>query len=130
MQRGFQFQRLLLPQCARVIGDADRHMRGANPVSSVGVVPSKSERQAARSVIGEYHKAQLSELVEHVADAIDRHRAGDLTAFEVDHILFQYSRAAKELWKFCNHLPVEMAAAAIREHPPSDWWERGAPRER
>jgi hypothetical protein len=54
----------------------------------------------------------------------------DLTALEVDHIVFQCSRAAKELWKFCNYLPVERAAARKREHPPSDWWERAAPRKR
>jgi hypothetical protein len=62
--------------------------------------------------------------------SIDRHRAGELDAFEVDHVLFQYSRAAKELWKFCNSFPVEMAAAMIREEPSPDWWERGAPRAR
>jgi hypothetical protein len=81
-------------------------------------------------VVGEYHDAQLRKLVEHVANAIDRYRVGDLTAFEVDRIVFQYFRAAKELWKFCDHPPVEMAAAGIRERPPSNWWERGAPRER
>ena len=45
-------------------------------------------------------------------------------------MLFQYSRAAKELWKFCNLGPVELAAAIIRENPPTAWWERGAPRRR
>jgi hypothetical protein len=105
-------------------------MRDARFVSSLRDVSGKSERQAARSVVAEYHDAQLRRLVDHVADAIDRYRAGDLTAFEVDHIVFQYSRAAKELWKFCNYLPVEMAAAGIRERASSDWWERGAPRER
>jgi len=34
---------------------------------------------------------------------------------------FQYSRAAKELWKFCNPLQVEVAAVLIRDQPPSDW---------
>jgi hypothetical protein len=63
-------------------------------------------------------------------EAVDRYRAGELDPFEVDHVLFHYSRAAKELWKFCNSFPVEMAAAMIREQPPPDWWERGAPRVR
>jgi hypothetical protein len=58
------------------------------------------------------------------------YRAGALDAFDVDQVLFQYYRAAKELWKFCNHLPVEIAAAMIQEQPPHDWWERGAPRKR
>lgn len=90
----------------------------------------KSERRVARSVVAEYHQAQLGMLVAHVGDAIDRYRAGDLEPFEVDRVLFQYSRAAKELWKFCNSLPVEIAASMIHEQPPDDWWERGAPRER
>ena len=90
----------------------------------------QSERRASRSVIAEYHEAQLGELVAHVGTAIDRYRAGELGPFEVDRILFQYSRAAKELWKFCNYRQVEVAAALILEDPPNDWWERGAPRER
>jgi hypothetical protein len=93
-------------------------------------VSGKSERQAARSLVADYHHAQLAELVAHVGEAVDRYRAGELDPFEVDHVLFHYSRAAKELWKFCNSFPVEMAAAMIRERPPPDWWERGAPRAR
>jgi hypothetical protein len=79
-------------------------------------------------MVAKYHGAQLELLVARVGAAIDRHRAGDLDAFDVDEVLFQYSRAAKELWKFCNYLQVEVAAAMIREDPPNDWWERGAPR--
>ena len=90
----------------------------------------KSERQAALSVVADYHHAQLGELVAHVGEAVDRYRAGELDAFDVDQVLFQYSRAAKELWKFCNSLQVEVAAAFIRDQPPPDWWERGAPRRR
>jgi hypothetical protein len=80
-------------------------------VSNLGPVSSKSERRAARSVVAEYHDVQLGELVTRVGDAVDRYRAGELDAFDVDRVLFQYSRAAKELWKFCNHL---------RPHP-SPW---------
>jgi hypothetical protein len=94
------------------------------------LVAGKSERRAARSVVADYHDAQLRELVDRVGDAIDRYRAGELDAFEIDRVVFQYSRAAKELWKFCNYLQVEVAARMIREQPPNDWWERGAPRER
>ena len=81
-------------------------------------------------MVAGYHEAQLGALVAHVAEAIDRYRAGELDAFDVDHVLFQYSRAAKELWKFCNYPQVELAAAMIRDQPPHDWWDRGAPRER
>jgi hypothetical protein len=57
-------------------------------------------------------------------------RAGELDAFDLDRVLLQYSRAAKELWKFCNSLQVEIAAAMIQDQPPGDWWERAAPRQR
>jgi hypothetical protein len=99
-------------------------------VSSVVLVSDKAERRAARSVVAQYHQVELDALVAHVAEAIDRHRAGELDAFDVDRVLFQYSRAAKELWKFCNYSQVEIAATMISEQPPHDWWERGASRER
>ena len=93
-------------------------------------MPGKSERQAAREAVAAYHEAKLSELVAHVAGAIDRFGEGELDAFDVDHVLFQYSRAAKELWKFCNMTDVEMTAQFVRDRPLIDWWERGAPKER
>jgi hypothetical protein len=55
-------------------------------------------------------------------------RDGDLDAFDVDRVLFKYSRAATELWKFCNVKDVEMTARHVHEGPPIDWWARGAPR--
>jgi hypothetical protein len=93
-------------------------------------VPSESERQAARSVVGEYHDAQLRKLVEHVADAIDRYRAGDLNAFEVDHIVFQYFARQRNYGSSATISLYGWRRPGIRERPPSDWWERGAPRER
>jgi hypothetical protein len=93
-------------------------------------VSTKAERRAARKKVAAYHEEQLGRLVERLADAIDLHRAAELSAFDVDEVVFQYSRAAKELWKFCNLGNIEIAARVIDEHPPSDWWERGAPRRR
>lgn len=91
---------------------------------------SKSERQAAREAVAGCHEARLSELVAEVAAAIDRFRDGELDAFEVDHVLFQYSRATKELWKFCNTVDVDITSQFVREWPSIDWWERGAPKTR
>ena len=99
-------------------------------MSRLGHVSGKSERRAARSVVAAYHKEQLNELVARVGEAVDRFRDGDFDSFDVDRVLFQYSRAAKELWKFCNHLDPEVAAAIIQDRPRNDWWERAAPRER
>lgn len=91
---------------------------------------SKSERRAAVEVVVEYHEGRLAELVQSVGDGVDRFRAGELDAFEVDQVIFQYSRAAKELWKFCNLADAEFSAGMIRDGAAVDWWERGAPRHR
>ena len=91
-------------------------------------MPGNSERQEARELVAVYHEAALGELVAHAAAAIDDFRGGDLDAFEVDRALLQYSRAAKELWKFCNMTDIEWTADLMRERPSIDWWERGAPR--
>ncbi|MFC7488127.1 hypothetical protein ACOCJ7_17810 [Knoellia sp. CPCC 206453] len=91
---------------------------------------SKAERWAAREIVSTYHEARLTELVQRVGDAVDSLRAGEIDAFEVDHVIFQYSRAAKELWKFCNLADIQITARAIGDSPPLDWWQRGAPSRR
>ena len=80
--------------------------------------------------MAEYHERQLAALVERVGAAIDRFRDGELDAFGVDQVLFQYSRAAKELLKLCNLGDPELTANNTRERPTVDWWEGGAPRKR
>jgi hypothetical protein len=90
----------------------------------------KSERAAALEVIRDYHAAQLTELVERVGHAIDRLRAGDGDAFDADAVIFQYGRAAKELWKFCNFGDAYNIAEAIRERGGFDWWTLGSPKDR
>ncbi len=62
--------------------------------------------------------------------AIDRYRAGELDVLEIDQVLLQYSRAAKDLWKFCNLTDYEFTASLIDDCGPRDWWERAAPRRR
>jgi len=99
-------------------------------LSSLVSVSDKVERRAAREVVAAYHEAELGKLVARVGEAVHRYRAGEIGAFEVDRVLFQYSQAAKELWKYCNHGQVEIAASVISARPPHGWWERGAPRER
>lgn len=92
---------------------------------------TKSERRAARARVAAYHEEQLGLLVEHVAAAVDGYRSAEQDAFDVDEIIFWYSRAAKELWKFCNLTNVEIAARIIADDDyREDWWERGAPRRR
>ncbi|MGA8247550.1 MAG: hypothetical protein WB797_11650 [Nocardioides sp.] len=62
--------------------------------------------------------------------AIDRYRAGKIDAVEIDQVVLQYSRAAKELWKFGTLTNVEFAASLIDDGGPRDWWEQAAPRQR
>ena len=88
----------------------------------------KSDRLQAREAVAAHHEAELAELVAHAAEAIGRFRSGELKAFDVDEVLFQYSRAAKELWKFCTLGNVQVTAGQLHGAPPIDWWERGTPR--
>jgi hypothetical protein len=85
---------------------------------------TKSERQSAREVVAAYQESRLAELVGRVGDAVDRFRAGEIDAFEADQGIFQYSRAARELWKFCNDSDIVWTAQATRDNGPGDWWER------
>jgi hypothetical protein len=97
-------------------------------------VGSKSERQADRALVGAYHEARLSELIDRVGEAVDRFRAGELDVFDVDEVLHQYQRAARELWKFCwlvgSGAGVERTPRVLREMAADgesvDWWEVGA----
>lgn len=101
-------------------------------------VGSKRERQADRALVAAYHEARLGELVERVAEAVDRFRACEQNAFAVDEVIHQYQRAARELWKFCwlggSGAGVEFTARALRDMADqgerADWWQLGAPRER
>lgn len=98
--------------------------------ASVDPVSAKSDRRAARDAVAAFHEEQLGELVRQVQLAIERFQAGELNTFEVDELIFQYSRAAKELWKFCSLGNVEITARMIRDDHPGNWWERGARRRR
>ena len=95
---------------------------------------TKAERRAARQQVAAYHEEQLAALIQRVAEAVDRHRSGHLDAFEVDELIFQYQRAAKQLWTFCVRAGsrVELTAHIIQrmgeDGEAIDWWERGRPR--
>ncbi|MET8798596.1 hypothetical protein ABZV91_19485 [Nocardia sp. NPDC004568] len=92
---------------------------------------SKADRQAARDRVAAYHEEQLGELVEHVGRALDRFRAGELDAFEVDAVIHQYHRAAQRLWTFCSQSGVQVEAIAhliedmVGGGEVIDWWQRG-----
>lgn len=99
---------------------------------------SKAERQAARERVSAYHESELAKLVEHVEQAIARYRAGEIDIHDVDEVIHRYSKAARELWKFCwlggggSHVlfvarTLELWAAEADE---VDWWEEAERRPR
>lgn len=104
---------------------------------SFGGVDSKAERRAARERVARYHEESLASLISHVSTDLDRYRAGEIDAYEVDETIHHYHRATQELWKFCwgnsggEHM---LMIARIIDDPAysldPDWWERGAPRRR
>ena len=78
--------------------------------------------------MADYHETELAILVGRVGAAVDGFRGGRLSAFDVDRVLWQYSRAAKALWTFCNVGDPDVAASMVRDGVRVDWWERAAPR--
>src|SRR6188472_941984 len=79
-------------------------MASNNPGSGMGAHagPSKAERRAARAAVGAYHEAELSRLLEHVREGLERYDGGEIDAFELDELIHQYKRAAQKLWSFCT----------------------------
>jgi hypothetical protein len=51
--------------------------------------------------VATYHQAELAGLVEYVAEAIERYRAGEIDVHDVDELIHRYHKATQELWKFC-----------------------------
>ncbi len=84
-----------------------------------------------------YHQARLGELIEHIASAIDRYRAGEVDAYTVDETIHHYHRAAHELWKFCwsggGGAHVEVIADILdrmtTDGDTINWWEQVSPRQ-
>ncbi len=92
---------------------------------------SSTRRNAHEHVAG-YYESCLRELIEHVGITLDRYRTdGDVE--QMNAALYQYHRAARELWKFCwaggGASPLEFVASLIDDPAaPVDWWQRGMPR--
>jgi hypothetical protein len=63
------------------------------------------------------HEARLADLLEHVAEELDRYRAGGVDAFAVDETIHQYRRAA-QVWKFCSSGGVGANTGIVAEPRP------------
>jgi hypothetical protein len=100
--------------------------------------PTKAERQAALERVSAYYESELAKLVERVEKAIARYRTGEIDVHDVDDVIHHYSKAARELWKFCwsrgggSH--TVFIARSIEtwkdEAEQLDWWEKAASRRR
>jgi hypothetical protein len=91
---------------------------------------SKRSRRVAQALVATYHEAELAGLVEYVAEAIERYRAGEFDVHDVDEVIHRYRKATQELWKFCfssgSGAGAESVAATL-EHLTAqgnrpDWW--------
>lgn len=100
--------------------------------------PTKAERRAARERVATYHEAELAKLVQRVEQVIARHRTGEIGVYGVDEVIHRYSKAARELWKFCwsggsgSHVLVVAGTLELwaTEEEEVDWWEEAERRRR
>jgi hypothetical protein len=110
----------------------------SRPRVASSTMGTKAERRQARERVAAYHEACLGQLVAHVANVLDRYRAGQLDAYAVDETIHHYHRAAGQLWKFCwasgSSTHLDLIARLIDEQTANgetpDWWQDGAPRTR
>lgn len=92
---------------------------------------TKAERRAARERVSGYYEVELAKLVEHVENAIARYRAGEIDIRDVDDLIHRYSKAARELWKFCwstgsgSHvlLVARTIELWVAEAEQVNWWQ-------
>lgn len=97
---------------------------------------TKAERRAAYELVAAYHQRCLDELVARVTEAVDRHRAGELDAFEVDQVIHHYTKAARKLWSFCQVTGANVEATAYtitqmnKRGDSIDWWKQAEPTRR
>ena len=96
----------------------------------------KARAKADWATLAAYHETSLAELIEHVREAVGRFEAGEVGAFDVDDVIHQYTKAARELWKFCSVTPshagerLRALELSAEEGEAVDWWEAGARRRR
>lgn len=93
----------------------------------------KQDRRAARERVASYHTSELAHLVDHVAEAVEGYRRGELDAHDADAVIHRYTKAARELWKFCwlnsGGSAMKLTARLIEEGPSDriDWWAQAEP---
>jgi hypothetical protein len=99
---------------------------------------TKAEQRAARDRVVAYHEAELAKLAAHVEEAFGKYRAGEIDVFGVDEVIHVYSKAARELWKFCwsggggSNLFRVLTALDLQSADGDDveWWDVAESRRR
>jgi hypothetical protein len=92
----------------------------------------KASRRSGVAFVATYHQEKLTGLLDHVREGLAAYEAGEIDAFQVDAIIHQYTKAARELWKFCDvsgsRLDIAVRAIQLSREDGSerDWWEAGA----
>jgi hypothetical protein len=79
----------------------------------------KRKRRADQALLATYHEAKLAELLEHVRSGFAEYDAGRINAFELDTLIHRYTRAARELWKFCSVSGAQIETAVRM----LEWWQ-------
>ncbi len=95
----------------------------------VAAEPNRTnERRVAEALVVSYYEAELAGLVERVAEAIERHRAGEIDVHDVDELIHRYHKATQRLWRFCfgRGSRAESVAASLEhlraEGERPNWW--------
>lgn len=68
-----------------------------------GSEEERARRKADSEMVFAYHREQLRNLQDHLREGFARFDRGEIDSFDLDHLIFHYSRSAKELWKFCGN---------------------------
>jgi hypothetical protein len=90
---------------------------------------SKSQAQAARLRIDRYYEEKLAVLQSHLHEAMNECRRGNITVFELDHIIHVYHTQSQELFSFINmyygsNSTLPTLLAMIDSEAKGEWfWE-------
>jgi hypothetical protein len=90
---------------------------------------SKRQAQAGRLRIEQYYQEKLAVLQSHLHEAMNECRRGNITVFELDHIIHVYHTQSQELFSFINmyygsNSTLPTLLAMIDSEAKGEWlWE-------
>lgn len=124
--------RAVVPSRIQICRDECEHSLGRRFAPASDCVP-EVRASAGTEVVAGYHEATLAERVAHEPRRLTASAAVKRTRSASTRCWFHCSRAAKELWKFCNIGDVEVTAGQLlamvsvvggsATRSGSNWWE-------